>query len=66
MKKNNQKTSKHLIFQSLPKPNTKRWSKLKKIKIIKAINLGILTLDDACKKYCLSVEEYLSWQKKLF
>jgi hypothetical protein len=47
----------------LPPPNTKRWVIRRKAAVVGAVRAGLLTLEDACKRYHLSVEEFLSWQR---
>jgi hypothetical protein len=47
----------------LPPPNTKRWVIRRKAAVVGAVRAGLLTLEDACKRYQLSVEEFLSWQR---
>lgn len=47
----------------LPPPDTKRWVMRRKAEVVAAVREGIITLDEACRRYTLSVEEFLSWQK---
>ena len=47
----------------LPPPNTKRWVIRRKAAVVGAVRAGLLTLEDACARYHLSVEEFLSWQR---
>lgn len=47
----------------LPDVNTKRWVATRKAQVIEAVRAGVLTLDEACSRYTLSVEEFVSWQK---
>jgi hypothetical protein len=47
----------------LPPPNTKRWVIRRKAAVVGAVRAGLLTLEDACQRYHLSVEEFLSWQR---
>ena len=49
----------------LPSPETKRWVPRRKAEIVAAVEEGILTLDEACKRYSLSAEEFLGWKKAL-
>ena len=46
----------------LPSPDTKRWVARRKAAVVDAVRYGVLTLDDACARYALTVEEFLSWQ----
>jgi hypothetical protein len=47
----------------LPPPNTKRWVIRRKAAVVGAVRAGLLTLEEACQLYHLSVEEFLSWQR---
>lgn len=46
----------------LPPPNTQRWVKSRKLAVIQAIENGVLSDEDACKRYSLSEEELQSWK----
>ena len=48
---------------SLPDPNTVRWVSSRKLAIIHAITEGVISIEDACTTYNLSVEELTSWSK---
>lgn len=47
----------------LPPPETKRWVIRRKAAVVTAVRRGLLTLEDACSRYRLSVEEFTSWQR---
>lgn len=47
----------------LPPPNTKRWVMRRKAEVVAGVRSGVITLDEACQRYTLSVEEFLSWQR---
>ncbi len=47
----------------LPAPGTKRWVIRRKAAVVDAVRKGMLTLDDACRHYNLSHEEFNSWQR---
>jgi len=47
----------------LPPPDTKRWVIRRKAEVVAAVRAGLISLEDACKRYTLSVEEFLSWQR---
>ena len=51
-----------LSLDDLPPPNTKRWVVRRKAEVVTAVRAGLLTLEEACARYHLSVEEFLSWQ----
>ncbi|MBV8533998.1 MAG: DUF1153 domain-containing protein [Alphaproteobacteria bacterium] len=48
---------------ALPPPTTKRWVIRRKAAVVAAVRAGVLTLEEACQRYHLSVEEFLSWQR---
>ena len=50
-------------LESLPPPDTKRWVIRRKAEVVAAVRAGVISLEDACKRYTLSVEEFLSWQR---
>jgi len=51
------------IAPALPPANTKRWVIRRKAAVVSAVRTGVLTLEDACQRYHLSAEEFLSWQR---
>ena len=51
-----------LTIADLPPPNTKRWVIRRKAEVVAAVQGGLISLEEACGRYRLSVEEYLSWQ----
>lgn len=53
----------HLTLEDLPPPQTRRWVARRKAEVVAAVRGGLLTLEDACRRYGLSVEEFLSWQR---
>ena len=53
---------KPLTLDDLPPPSTRRWVIRRKAEVVTAGRAGLLTLEEACERYNLSVEEFLSWQ----
>jgi len=51
-----------LTLSDLPGPDTRRWVPRRKAEVVAAVRGGLLTLDEACSRYTLTVEEFLSWQ----
>jgi hypothetical protein len=49
----------------LPSPDTKRWVVRRKAIVVQAVRNGSLTLQEACRRYNLSVEEFLAWQRAI-
>ncbi len=50
-------------LDSLPPPETKRWVIRRKAEVVAEVRAGLLSLEEACARYTLSVEEFLSWQR---
>jgi len=46
----------------LPPPDTKRWTARRKAAVVEAVHSGMITMDEACRRYVLSVEEFVSWR----
>ena len=52
-----------LLMESLPPPNTKRWVVRRKAAVVAAVRSGEITLEEVCRCYQLSEEEFLSWER---
>lgn len=52
-----------LSIADLPSPQTRRWVIRRKAQVVAAVRGGLLSLEEACKRYSLSLEEFLSWQR---
>jgi hypothetical protein len=50
-------------LDDLPAPNTTRWVIRRKAVVVAAVRAGLITLEEACRRYTLSVEEFESWQR---
>lgn len=46
----------------LPPLETRRWVASRKAQIVAAVRGGRLSLEEACRRYNLSGEEYASWE----
>ncbi|HEV2652385.1 MAG TPA: DUF1153 domain-containing protein [Rhizomicrobium sp.] len=54
-----------LTIDNLPQAHTKRWVPRRKAEVVAAVRGGLISLDEACNRYTLSVEEFLSWQRAI-
>lgn len=54
-----------LTLKDLPPTSTKRWVIRRKAEVVAAVRGDLLTLEEACDRYKLTVEEFLSWQKAI-
>ena len=52
-----------LTLDSLPPPSTTRWVVRRKAEVVAAVNGGLLTIDEVCERYSLTLEEFASWQR---
>ncbi|HET9398396.1 MAG TPA: DUF1153 domain-containing protein [Sphingomicrobium sp.] len=52
-----------LTIDSLPPPSTTRWVVRRKAEVVAAVAGGLLTVDEACERYSLSLEEFTGWQR---
>lgn len=48
-------------LSALPAPDTRRWVSSRKQAVVLAVRTGTLSMAEACDRYSLSVEEFLSW-----
>ena len=52
-----------MSMDDLPPPNTKRWVIKRKADVVAGVRSGLISLEEACSRYTLSAEEFLSWQR---
>ena len=56
------KVKRPLTIADLPAPSTNRWVIRRKAEVIAAVHGGLVSLEEVCRRYTLTVEEFLSWQ----
>ena len=54
-----------LTVSDLPPASTRRWVIRRKAEVVAAVRGGLLSLEEACDRYTLTVEEFLSWQSSI-
>jgi len=54
-----------LTIADLPAPGTRRWVIRRKAEVIAAVRGGLLSLEEACSRYMLTVDEFLMWQSSI-
>lgn len=54
-----------LTLKDLPSPETQRWVIRRKAEVVAAVRGGLLSLEEACARYGLTAEEFLSWRKSI-
>jgi hypothetical protein len=47
----------------LPPRNLKNWQPRHKAMVVAAVRHGLITIDEACRRYNLSTERYLCWYR---
>jgi hypothetical protein len=52
-----------LYLTDLPPASTRRWVARRKAEVVAAVHGGLLSLDEACERYALSVEEFSAWER---
>jgi hypothetical protein len=52
-----------LTLDSLPPPGTTRWVVRRKAEVVAAVNGGLLTFEEVCERYDLTMEEFASWKR---
>ena len=50
------------VADALPPTDTKRWVARRKAAIVAAVRSGVISLDEACRRYHLSEEEFHAWE----
>ena len=54
-----------LTITDLPAPGMKRWVIRRKAQVVAAVRGGLLSIEEACSRYMLTVDEFLSWQSSI-
>ena len=54
-----------LTLDCLPHPSTRRWVIRRKAEVVAAVAGGLLTVDEACERYGLTLEEFTGWQRAI-
>jgi hypothetical protein len=49
----------------LPPPETRRWVARRKAQVVTAVKAGVLSLEEACRRYTLSAEEFAAWEQAI-
>jgi hypothetical protein len=54
-----------VTLADLPSPRVTRWVIRRKAEVVLAVHAGLLSREEACSRYRLTVEEFLSWQRSI-
>ncbi len=52
-------------LSDLPSPNIKRWHFQHKAMVVTAVGTGLIHVAEACARYRITIEEFLSWKRLL-
>ena len=50
-------------LDDLPASDTKRWHVNRKAEVVLGVRHGVISIEEACRRYRLSIEEFGSWQR---
>ncbi|WP_174275191.1 CtrA inhibitor SciP [Sphingomonas bacterium] len=52
-----------LTLESLPPVGTSRWVVRRKAEVVAAVDGGLLSFEEVCDRYQISMEEFASWKR---
>jgi hypothetical protein len=52
-----------MTVKDLPPPSVKRWVIRRKAEVVAGVKGGLISVDEACQRYDLSIDEFRSWQR---
>ena len=52
-----------MSIPDLPPSDTERWGIRRKAEVVAGVRAGLITIEEACQRYTLSIEEFLCWQR---
>ena len=56
-------TGQPMTRDDLPASDTKRWVTRRKAEVVAGVRAGLISLEEACERYTLSLDEFASWQR---
>ena len=54
-----------LTLDDLPPANTTRWVIRRKAEVVTAVRGGLLSMEEACRRYSLTLEEFEAWRRAI-
>ncbi|MGJ3258703.1 MAG: DUF1153 domain-containing protein [Rhodospirillales bacterium] len=54
-----------MTMADLPSTDTTRWVPRRKAEVVAGVRCGLITLEEACRMYHLSIDEFRSWERLL-
>jgi Protein of unknown function (DUF1153) len=52
-----------LMLCDLPPAHTTRWIARRKAELVVAVRGGLLSVEEACRRYVMTVEEFRAWER---
>ncbi|HUE65381.1 MAG TPA: DUF1153 domain-containing protein [Rhizomicrobium sp.] len=52
-------------LKKLPSSQTVRWVVSRKAEVLTAVRSGFISVDDACKRYGISMDEFIAWRSAM-
>ncbi len=52
-----------LTIDDLPPANTKRWVSRRKATVVAGVRAGLISLEEACRRYALTEDEFNTWAR---
>ena len=53
------------VVNKLPPPETARWGAVRKATVVRGVQAGLLTREEACVGYSISADEFAMWEGRL-
>jgi Protein of unknown function (DUF1153) len=50
---------------NLPPSDTKHWVARRKARVVAAVRGELISLEDACRRYNMTVEEFVGWERSI-
>ena len=54
-----------LTLADLPPPETRHWVPRRKAEVVAAVRGGLISIEEACDRYAMAREEFLSWSNSV-
>lgn len=54
-----------MTANDLPPPDTTRWVIRRKAEVVAGVRAGLISIEEACRRYGLTLDEFQSWQRLL-
>ena len=54
-----------LTIDNLTAPGATRWVIRRKAEVVAAVRGGLLSFEEACSRYMLTIDEFLEWQRSI-